>query len=78
MISPVFFKQSISTHTPLARRDRSTLQRRDRAPQISTHTPLARRDADMNMAIIEAIKVFLLTRLLRGVTRIRSSSRPSL
>ena len=37
---------SISTHTPLARRDRKEYDMK-RKPTISTHTPLARRDVQI-------------------------------
>ena len=56
----------ISTHTPLARRDREK-RKIQKHESISTHTPLARRDTApaFERSIFMA---FLLTRLLRGVT----------
>ena len=56
---------SISTHTPLARRDGKTVPP-PRYFDISTHTPLARRDCVLLLP--HRLYIFLLTRLLRGAT----------
>ena len=56
----------ISTHTPLARRDRKHFDH-SVVKFISTHTPLARRDGSVSAWLHTLIK-FLLTRLLRGAT----------
>ena len=40
----ITYKDSISTHTPLARRDDEMERRKEKGYDISTHTPLARRD----------------------------------
>ena len=59
---------TISTHTPLARRDASVkAQNIDCTKAISTHTPLARRDNNPAAEAGTAVE-FQLTRLLRGVT----------
>ena len=56
----------ISTHTPHARRDMG-IGRNVYTPIISTHTPHARRD--LTTVLTAAQKwIFLLTRLMRGVT----------
>ena len=57
----------ISTHTPLARRDLCTSYSL-KFIDISTHTPLARRDSAGSKPL-PATALFLLTRLLRGVTK---------
>ncbi len=57
---------SISTHTPLARRDIKLISS-SVSDSISTHTPLARRDAELLPVIIFYLP-FLLTRLSQGVT----------
>ena len=57
----------ISTHTPHARRDPQA-QSITISMAISTHTPHARRDPTPPLPE-EVIKKFLLTRLMRGVTR---------
>ena len=64
----------ISTHTPLAGRDRSVLHPLPH-PQISTHTPLAGRDHHQppNSASMES---FLLTRPSRGATNSHSHKSP--
>ena len=56
----------ISTHTPLARRDKDAGFSCETFV-ISTHTPLARRDCPDSAANVHPY-LFLLTRLLRGVT----------
>ena len=58
--------ESISTHTPLARRDKDAGFSCETFV-ISTHTPLARRDCPDSAANVHPY-LFLLTRLLRGVT----------
>ena len=60
---PFFY---ISTHTPLARRDRKDLKKYA-GRVISTHTPLARRDLFFRL-LVRPSRIFLLTRLLRGAT----------
>ena len=56
----------ISTHTPLAGRDKRFVAMQ-RLPYISTHTPLAGRDTLQNMNKYRGA-LFLLTRPLRDVT----------
>ena len=58
---------TISTHTPLARRDSDLHDDFFESFTISTHTPLARRDIVTGEMRSNHDK-FLLTRLLRGVT----------
>ena len=57
----------ISTHTPLAGRDKYHTNF-DHFYAISTHTPLAGRDMDSLFSAFN-LKIFLLTRPSRGVTR---------
>ena len=59
---------SISTHTPLARRDLSNADYLTNTTVISTHTPLARRDSPP-VSCLTKPSLFLLTRLSRGVTK---------
>ena len=56
----------ISTHTPHARRDTSSITVSG-SVKISTHTPHARRDSLTRINIPDGV-TFLLTRLMRGVT----------
>ena len=58
---------TISTHTPLARRDPFSAPYERFTALISTHTPLARRDHDTTKEVNDRRR-FQLTRLLRGVT----------
>ena len=57
----------ISTHTPHARRDSPKLNYLALCAKISTHTPHARRDTGRKHVQNHVI-IFLLTRLMRGVT----------
>ena len=57
---------TISTHTPLARRDLQ-IYAQEKGLGISTHTPLARRDGLVS-ALYTVTSLFQLTRLLRGAT----------
>ena len=57
----------ISTHTPHARRD-DLLNLVEDLATISTHTPHARRDSATHQGIFQIFS-FLLTRLMRGVTK---------
>ena len=57
---------TISTHTPHARRDIQTFNA-TQVGHISTHTPHARRDFHYNPLVGGTVK-FQLTRLMRGVT----------
>ena len=58
----------ISTHTPLARRD-AILMLNSILTAISTHTPLTRRDS-YGAPRLPVTNEFLLTRLLRGATKL--------
>ena len=58
--------QLISTHTPHARRDVFSVAVCN-ADNISTHTPHARRDVSSPHTLAKSF-IFLLTRLMRGVT----------
>ena len=60
-------RRLISTHTPHARRDVLLIATKMYS-QISTHTPHARRDGIKN-AVTALAFTFLLTRLMRGVTK---------
>ena len=60
-------KESISTHTPHARRDTNAEDYKTKYDKISTHTPHARRDFRLSSAVLRLVR-FLLTRLMRGVT----------
>ena len=64
--------EPISTHTPHARRDMKGLSDYNNIP-ISTHTPHARRD-DTIQPQPNTVFLFLLTRLMRGVTSSSNSS----
>ena len=57
---------NISTHTPHARRDK-LLGNNKIKNKISTHTPHARRDK-LYYRLVNALLLFQLTRLMRGVT----------
>ena len=59
-------KYSISTHTPHARRDDEN-HHSTANTYISTHTPHARRDI-AKQCTDHIVKLFQLTRLMRGVT----------
>ena len=61
------FNCNISTHTPHARRDMLPLIVLA-SHNISTHTPHARRD-ELSLRLGSDHLEFLLTRLMRGVTR---------
>ena len=58
----------ISTHTPHARRDNAVMSPVD-DKSISTHTPHARRDIRAPK-LHKSLWIFLLTRLMRGVTAV--------